>query len=73
MNVERKPFIGQNHKFQFDQDGYVRLEKVLWAQKIMMAPLKNGLSLSFIQRDIENAAISIQKTTVIHAWVHLLL
>ena len=49
----------------------VKLVKMFWLQKITIAPLKNGLSLFFAFRNIENAAIPNNKTIAAHARVHL--
>ena len=45
--------------------------KVLWVQKITIAPLKNVLSLNFTLPTIESAAILKNRTIAAYARVHL--
>lgn len=49
----------------------IKIAIIPWVQKITIVPLKNRLSLNFTLRNIESAAISIQKTIAAYGWVHL--
>lgn len=67
VRVKSMVFCHFSHQMQAER----RKESFVKKAAISIAPPPNGLSLFFTLWNIESAANPIQKTIVVHAWVHL--